>query len=99
MLPHNVPQVLINLESLPHANRFDVQLLGHCDEIVQELCRRLSWDLNISLGAHTTTEIERVDDNSKITNFEAMRCSSSTPLRYPSFPFFNSPCRISLQKC
>lgn len=39
-IPHEVPQVLINREQLPHLN-FDVELLGDCDVIVNELCHRL----------------------------------------------------------
>ncbi|KAL7643314.1 UNVERIFIED_CONTAM: hypothetical protein RMT77_006606 [Armadillidium vulgare] len=41
--PH-VPQILINREPLTHMT-FDVELLGDCDVIVSELCRRLndSW--------------------------------------------------------
>ncbi|XP_036430651.1 NAD-dependent protein deacetylase sirtuin-1 isoform X1 [Colossoma macropomum] len=42
-LPHEVPQVLINREPLPHLN-FDVELLGDCDVIVNELCHRLGGD-------------------------------------------------------
>lgn len=38
-----MPQVLINREQLPHLN-FDVELLGDCDVIVNELCHRLSGD-------------------------------------------------------
>lgn len=43
-LPPNVPQILINREPLRHLN-FDVELLGDCDVIVNELCHRLgqSW--------------------------------------------------------
>ncbi|KAI9202789.1 DHS-like NAD/FAD-binding domain-containing protein [Polychytrium aggregatum] len=44
-IPRDVPQILINLEALPHMAGFDIQLLGYCDVIVQELCRRLSWSL------------------------------------------------------
>ena len=44
-IPHDVPQILINMESLPHMNGFDIQLLGKCDLIVTELCRLLQWDL------------------------------------------------------
>lgn len=39
-IPHEVPQILINREQLPHLN-FDVELLGDCDVIVNELCHRL----------------------------------------------------------
>ncbi|XP_034040814.1 NAD-dependent protein deacetylase sirtuin-1 [Thalassophryne amazonica] len=42
-IPHDVPQVLINREQLPHLN-FDVELLGDCDVIVNELCHRLGGD-------------------------------------------------------
>ncbi|XP_035461320.1 NAD-dependent protein deacetylase sirtuin-1 [Scophthalmus maximus] len=42
-IPHEVPQVLINREQLPHLN-FDVELLGDCDVIVNELCHRLRGD-------------------------------------------------------
>nr|XP_001334440.4 NAD-dependent protein deacetylase sirtuin-1 isoform X1 [Danio rerio] len=42
-IPHDVPQVLINREPLPHLN-FDVELLGDCDVIVNELCHRLNGD-------------------------------------------------------
>lgn len=42
-VPHEVPQVLINREQLPHLN-FDVELLGDCDVIVNEICHRLSGD-------------------------------------------------------
>ncbi|XP_069001243.1 NAD-dependent protein deacetylase sirtuin-1 [Embiotoca jacksoni] len=42
-VPHEVPQVLINREQLPHLN-FDVELLGDCDVIVNELCHRLGGD-------------------------------------------------------
>ncbi|XP_026133576.1 NAD-dependent protein deacetylase sirtuin-1-like [Carassius auratus] len=42
-IPHDVPQVLINREPLPHLN-FDVELLGDCDVIVNELCHRLGGD-------------------------------------------------------
>ena len=41
----DVPQILINREPLEHIN-FDIELLGNCDDIVHELCRRLGspWD-------------------------------------------------------
>lgn len=39
-MPADVPQILINRESLKHMN-FDVELLGDCDGIVNELLLRL----------------------------------------------------------
>lgn len=38
-----VPQILINKESLNHMD-FDIELLGDCDEIIQELCIKLGDD-------------------------------------------------------
>ena len=48
-LPAGIPQILINRERLHYLN-FDVELLGNCDNIVAELCRRLgeSWDHIVS---------------------------------------------------
>lgn len=42
-IPHEVPQVLINREPLPHLN-FDVELLGDCDVIINELCHCLGGE-------------------------------------------------------
>ncbi|KAH7885791.1 DHS-like NAD/FAD-binding domain-containing protein [Phlebopus sp. FC_14] len=43
-LPHSVPQILINKTPIRHINP-DVVLLGNADDIVQDLCQRLGWDL------------------------------------------------------
>jgi len=42
-LPPDIPQVLINRESLQNMT-FDVELLGNGDNIVAELCKRLKWE-------------------------------------------------------
>ena len=42
-LKPGVPQILINREPLYHFN-FDVELLGNCDTVIHELCRRLGDD-------------------------------------------------------
>ena len=41
LLPAGVPQILINRERLPHKS-FDIELLGNCDAIVNEICLRLA---------------------------------------------------------
>ncbi|CRK21063.1 hypothetical protein BN1708_003402 [Verticillium longisporum] len=43
-LPPHVPQLCISLDPINHIN-FDIDLLGHCDVVVAELCRRAGWDL------------------------------------------------------
>ncbi|XP_075469123.1 NAD-dependent protein deacetylase sirtuin-1 isoform X2 [Ascaphus truei] len=40
-IPPDVPQILINREPLPHLH-FDIELLGDCDVIINELCQRLN---------------------------------------------------------
>ncbi|VDD84505.1 unnamed protein product [Mesocestoides corti] len=40
-----VPQILVNRESLPKHN-FDTELLGDCDVILEDLCGRLGWNLD-----------------------------------------------------
>jgi NAD-dependent SIR2 family protein deacetylase len=41
LLPAHIPQILINRERLSHKS-FDIELLGNCDVIINELCRRLA---------------------------------------------------------
>lgn len=44
-LPAEVPQILINREPHKH-NNFDIELLGDCDIIISEICKRLGsgWE-------------------------------------------------------
>ncbi|OWF43165.1 NAD-dependent protein deacetylase sirtuin-1 [Mizuhopecten yessoensis] len=57
-LPPDVPQILINLEPLKNMN-FDVELLGNCDTIMGELCKRLQWDGISSLSEPTMEEVTK----------------------------------------
>ncbi|CAF2397594.1 unnamed protein product [Rotaria sp. Silwood2] len=41
LLPTHIPQILINRERLLH-KKFDIELLGNCDVIINELCLRLA---------------------------------------------------------
>ncbi|UJR27447.1 hypothetical protein I4U23_008736 [Adineta vaga] len=41
LLSSDIPQILINRERLPHKT-FDIELLGNCDVIINELCLRLA---------------------------------------------------------
>ncbi|CAF3666544.1 unnamed protein product [Adineta steineri] len=41
LLPAHIPQILINRERLPHKS-FDIELLGNCDLIINEICLRLA---------------------------------------------------------
>lgn len=44
VLPQHVPQLYISREPCSHVE-FDVDLLGDCDAVVAELCRRAGWVL------------------------------------------------------
>ncbi|XP_051883373.1 NAD-dependent protein deacetylase sirtuin-1 isoform X2 [Pristis pectinata] len=48
-IPHHVPQVLINREPLNHLN-FDVELLGDCDVVINELFHRLGGEFEDLCG-------------------------------------------------
>lgn len=43
-LPSHVPQIYVSRQPVTHIN-FDIDLLGDCDAVVAELCRRLGWKL------------------------------------------------------
>jgi NAD-dependent histone deacetylase SIR2 len=43
-LPANIPQMYISRTPVSHVN-FDIDMLGDCDVVVAELCRRAGWDL------------------------------------------------------
>ncbi|KAL9013556.1 MAG: hypothetical protein Q9173_001768 [Seirophora scorigena] len=43
-LPAETPQIYISREPCQHID-FDIELLGECDTIVAELCRRAGWNL------------------------------------------------------
>ncbi|KAI1458093.1 SIR2-domain-containing protein [Annulohypoxylon moriforme] len=47
-LPPHIPQIYISRTPVSHIN-FDIDLLGDCDVVVAELCRRAGWDLQHSM--------------------------------------------------
>ncbi|CAF9934336.1 MAG: NAD-dependent histone deacetylase sir2 [Heterodermia speciosa] len=53
-LPRETPQVYISREACSHVD-FDVDLLGDCDVVVAELCRRLGWELKHEMIPHEST--------------------------------------------
>jgi NAD-dependent histone deacetylase SIR2 len=42
---NNIPQILISRDPIKHIE-FDINLLGNCDTVVQELCRRADWSFS-----------------------------------------------------
>jgi len=67
-LPAHVPQILINREPLRHLN-FDVELLGDCDVIINELCHHLGDHFTeLCTTASPATEITTDDVISPATS-------------------------------
>lgn len=55
-LHDTVPQVYISRTPVSHVN-FDIDMLGDCDVVVAELCRRVGWDLNHEMTVPKDTKI------------------------------------------
>ncbi|KAI9674788.1 MAG: NAD-dependent histone deacetylase sir2 [Caeruleum heppii] len=63
-LPSHVPQVYISREIAPHVD-FDVDMIGDCDVVVTELCRRAGWQLRHEMIPEgQTVEVESFEDSS-----------------------------------
>ncbi|KAF5017156.1 hypothetical protein F66182_10947 [Fusarium sp. NRRL 66182] len=43
-LPSHIPQIYVSRQAVNHIN-FDIDLLGDCDVVVAEMCRRLRWNM------------------------------------------------------
>ncbi|KAI1325969.1 SIR2-domain-containing protein [Xylariaceae sp. FL0255] len=56
-LPSHIPQIYISRTPITHIN-FDIDLLGDCDVVVEELCRRAGWDLNHPMMVPLEKEIK-----------------------------------------
>ncbi|KAM7542406.1 hypothetical protein Aperf_G00000002379 [Anoplocephala perfoliata] len=54
-IPHSVPQILINRELLSN-HRFDVELLGDCDTIIEHLCNVLGWNVDSDCDSDSASQ-------------------------------------------
>ena len=57
VIPANVPQIYISREPCSHVN-FDIDLLGDCDTVVTELCKRAGWDLEHEMVRKSDVDIQ-----------------------------------------
>lgn len=59
-MPAEVPQILINKERLRNLN-FDIELLGDCDTVIGELCRRLGQEWAELAGSEPMNQLSQDD--------------------------------------
>ena len=83
LLPANIPQILINRERLLHKT-FDIELLGNCDVIVNELCVRLA-QFEPSYG-----QIKHLTNQSNLTEVLYENVCSSESTNQPKKKFKTS---------
>ncbi|XP_029885567.1 NAD-dependent protein deacetylase sirtuin-1 isoform X1 [Aquila chrysaetos chrysaetos] len=75
-IPHEVPQILINREPLPHLH-FDVELLGDCDVIINELCQRLGSEY--TKLCYNSVKLSEITEKPPRTHKELEMHSSELP--------------------
>ncbi|OTB03626.1 hypothetical protein M426DRAFT_59991 [Hypoxylon sp. CI-4A] len=63
-LPPNIPQIYISRTPVTHHN-FDIDLLGDCDIVVAELCRRAGWELDHPMVAPEKAVDIKIEDGYK----------------------------------
>ncbi|KAL8959507.1 MAG: hypothetical protein Q9183_005621 [Haloplaca sp. 2 TL-2023] len=56
VLPAETPQIYISREPCQHID-FDIDMIGECDIILTELCRRLGWDLQHEMVKHDGVDV------------------------------------------
>ncbi|GFQ84678.1 NAD-dependent protein deacetylase sirtuin-1 [Trichonephila clavata] len=82
----NVPQILINREPLKHLT-FDIELLGDCDVIIGELCRRLKseWALDDDIPSVPLKELNVFQSRENFPSLSDLATLDST-----DFPEINN---------
>ncbi|KAL3962560.1 hypothetical protein ACCO45_004083 [Purpureocillium lilacinum] len=60
-LPPQIPQIYVSRQPVSHIN-FDIDLLGDCDVVVAELCRRLDWPMRHEMAVPEGQPIDVVTE-------------------------------------
>jgi NAD-dependent histone deacetylase SIR2 len=78
-LPAHIPQMYISRTPVSHVN-FDVDMLGDCDVVVTELCRRLGWELDHEMvPKDQRIEVKLQDGFTSRHLFTAVKDEARTP--------------------
>ncbi|KFA63700.1 hypothetical protein S40285_08496 [Stachybotrys chlorohalonatus IBT 40285] len=73
-LPPHIPQIYVSRQAVTHIN-FDIDLLGDCDVVVAELCRRLKWPLKHDMVPQDQKIDVRVEEGYKSRHIFTARTS------------------------
>lgn len=71
-LPADIPQMYISRDPVTHVN-FDIDMLGDCDVVIEELCRRLKWDLEHDSLHKGKIDVQLVDGFTSRYRFTAVK--------------------------
>ena len=79
-LPSHIPQIYVSRQAVSHIN-FDIDLLGDCDVVVTELCRRLGWDFKHEMvDPATTIDVATSEDHKSQHTFTPADPSADSPV-------------------
>ncbi|KAI5369937.1 Putative Sirtuin family, DHS-like NAD/FAD-binding domain superfamily [Septoria linicola] len=69
-IDHAVPHIYISMEPIKHV-QFDIQLLGKCDDVVVELCRRAGWTFRHEKASKVPFDIAMFEQQGHMWNIRA----------------------------
>jgi NAD-dependent histone deacetylase SIR2 len=77
-LPAHVPQMYISRDPISHFE-FDIDMLGECDVIVSELCKRIGWELKHEMiPKERKVDVKLTDGFKSRHTFKEQKAPSST---------------------
>ncbi|XP_069756926.1 NAD-dependent protein deacetylase sirtuin-1 isoform X2 [Narcine bancroftii] len=95
-IPHHVAQVLINREPLNHLN-FDVELLGDCDVVINELFHRLGGEFEELCG--NPVKLTEITEKPPRLQKESRSQPFDLPPTPPVLTEDSSSCEQELENC
>ena len=79
VVPPSTPQIYINRDPCSHVD-FDVELLGECDTIVAELCRRAGWQLQHEMCKKKEVDVTLVEGTQSQWKISASTQEQAAPI-------------------
>ncbi|KAI9932934.1 NAD-dependent histone deacetylase sir2 [Aspergillus wentii] len=94
VLPRNVPQIYISRTPVSHTG-FDIDLLGDCDVVVSELCRRAGWDFKHEMIP--ADEKVETHESFRVPEIEALATLAGIDIEILSYNEFRPYCLVRLK--